>query len=878
MEQERAASQKGLTHAEAQELLLKYGRNELNPEKKESLIGKALHIVAEPMFLLLILAAVIYFLLGEAKDGAVMLIFVSAMIAIDAAQEWKTDRTLGALKELSAPKITVIRDGRNQEIDSAELVPGDVMVICEGTRIPADGAILSCHDFCVDESMLTGESERVLKCRFCPEGAEGAEDTKETKGAKGTEEGYWRRDFCYAGTLALFGSACVRVERTGAATEYGRIGARVAEAGTERTPLQEQTKRLVAVCTVIAAALFLLVAAFTYWGLDSYPVRERLIQSILSGVTLAMAMIPEEFPVILTVFLSMGAWRLAKKNSLVRRLPSVETLGAVSVLCVDKTGTITTNRMEVKELWAKEGGEERLIERMGLACETEAYDPMERAMVERCERAGCKKERLFRGRLIAEYEFTHESRMMGHVWEREDGRIIAVKGSSEAVLPLCGLSDEEEGRIKAKAAQMAGRGLRVIAVAGQELAEGQKVPESISGCCLSFCGLAGLLDPPREGIREDIALCQKAGIRVVMITGDSGLTAAAVAKQAGMIGEEKWGKDSTEGMAGDTVTAACAGVTGEMLDRMDAEELKAAARTVTVFSRVIPEHKMRIVKALREDGEIVAMTGDGVNDAPALKYADIGIAMGKRGSEVSREAADLILMDDNFHTIVETVKDGRRIYDNIRKAVGYVFTIHIPIACAALLASILRIPTDCLLFLPVHIVLMELMIDPTCSVVLERQPAEPCVMERAPRRRTEKLLNPGLLVKSVIQGLVLFAASFGSYVLALAGGSEAETARSMGLTVVILGNLFLVLVNCSECGSAWASVKELARDRVMRLTVCATLLFLAAGLYTPLHAFLGLAPLPPAKLMATLITAAGSVFWYEGWKAYKRRCAIAEAP
>lgn len=859
MEQERAVSQTGLTSAKAQELLLQYGRNELNPQKKESLIRKAVHIVAEPMFLLLLLAAVIYFLLGEPGDGAVMMIFVSVMIAIDAAQEWKTDRTLEALKELSAPEITVIRDGRNQEISSAELVSGDLMVICEGTRIPADGAILSCHDFCVDESSLTGEAEPVWK------------HEARTKGGTEAEAGYWRRDYCYAGTLAVCGSACVLVEKTGAATEYGRIGVRVAEAETERTPLQEQTKRLVTVCAGIAAVLFLLVAAFTYSGLAEWPAKKRLIQSILSGVTLAMAMIPEEFPVILTVFLSMGAWRLAKKNSLVRRLPSVETLGAVSVLCVDKTGTITTNQMEVKELWTGGEKEERLIECMGLACETDAYDPMELAMAECCEKSGYSKERLYQGRLITEYAFTHESRMMGHVWEREGGRIIAVKGACEAVLSCCRLSEQEQIPIKEKAAGMAARGLRVIAVAEQELEEGEEIPESIYGCRLSFCGLAGLFDPPREGIREDILLCRQAGIRVVMITGDSGLTAAAVAEQAGIIGEEDGREAIRKDGEGNMPGAITEIMTGEMVDRMDGEELKEAVRTVSIFSRVIPEHKMRIVRALRESGEIVAMTGDGVNDAPALKYADIGIAMGKRGSEVAREAADLILMDDNFHTIVETVRDGRRIYDNIKKAVGYVFTIHLPIACAALFASILRIPTDGLLFLPIHIVLMELMIDPTCSVVLERQPAESCVMRRKPRSREEKLLNPVLLEKSILQGLALTAASFGSYYLTLMGGSGAETARSMGLTIVILGNLFLVPVNCSECDSAWASMKMLARDSVMRLTAFVTIAFLAAGLYSPLNAFLNLAPLSWARLLAAAATAAAAVFWYEGWKAYRRR-------
>ena len=830
----------GLTTAGAQKLLEQYGRNELTPQKKESFFKKALCVMAEPMFLLLMVASVIYFILGEPRDGAVMLLFVTGMIPIDVAQEWKTDRTLRALKNLSAPRITVLRDGTRKEIVSTELVPGDIMVLCEGVKIPADGVILSSSDFCVDESSLTGEPIRVWKHAR-------PSDTVPAR-AEEEGEGYWKKDFCYAGTLVIQGNALVLVEQTGTATEYGKAGSRVLQAEKVLTPLQKQTKSLVTVCAGIAALLFLLVSAFTYGNLSGYPFQERLIKSILSGVTLAMAMIPEEFPVVLTVFLSMGAWRLARKHSLVRRLPSVETLGAVSVLCVDKTGTITKNHMEVKELWPWKTDSDGLARLMGLACETEAYDPMEKAMLEFCDQSGFPKEALFSGILLKEYAFTSETRRMGHVWELEEKRIIAAKGSPEAVLSLCTISAEDRKTVEEKIEELSGRGLRVIAMASAELSPNEKIPESLEECSLVFSGLSGLYDPPREGIKEDIALCRKAGIRIVMITGDSGFTAAAIAAQTGI---------DCEGGS----------ITGEMLDRMTDEELRQAVTSSSIFARVIPEHKMRIVQALKDNGEIAAMTGDGVNDAPALKYADIGIAMGKRGSEVSREAADLILMDDNFHTIVETVRDGRRIYDNIRKAVGYIFTIHIPIALASLVASVLGIVPQDLMFLPVHIVLMELMIDPTCSVILERQPAESCVMCRPPRKRSEKLITLSSLTKSVIQGLVLFAASFGSYYLMLRRGEAAPQARSMGLAIVILGNLFLVLVNSSECDSAWRSARKLARDRVMLLAAALTLLLLGASLYSPVHSFLKLAPLTGIRLLTAFFTSAASVFWYELVKA-----------
>jgi Ca2+-transporting ATPase len=827
----------GLSSAEAKRLQQQYGRNELTPRKKAGFFRKALRTVCEPMFLLLIAAAVIYFVLGEPRDGAIMLIFVIGVIGIDLIQEWKTDRTLDALRDLSAPHVTVIRDGCETVIASADLVPGDLMLIREGDKIPADGTVARCSDLCVDESTLTGEAEGVWKS---PEGeAEPSGD-------------YWRRDYCYAGTLVIQGTGIVRVDKIGAATEYGKIGVNIAEAPEEPTPLQKQTGALVRTCAVIAGVLFVLVGVVTYFNLPDHAFGPRMIESVLSGITLAMAMIPEEFPVVLTVFLSMGAWRLAKKQSLVRRLPAVETLGSVSVLCVDKTGTITMNRMTVQEIRAADGDERRLAETMGLGCETEAYDPMEKAMLAFCESRGIAREDLFGGELLAEYPFTNELKMMGHVWCRNGEIVIAAKGSPEHILTLCALTDAERAAAERGVAEMSGRGLRVIAVAGAPVAAESDIPTEITGCRLTFRGLVGLADPPRPGVESDIAVCRRAGIRVVMITGDSGATASAIARKIGMEHSE-------------------ASITGDRLDGMSDEALREAVKTVSIFSRVVPEHKMRIVKAFRENGEIVAMTGDGVNDAPALKYADIGIAMGKRGSEVSREAADLILMDDNFTTIVETVKDGRRIYDNIRKAVGYIFTIHIPIAFSSLLAPLLGIAPAALMLLPLHVVLLELIIDPTCSIVLERQPAETDVMARAPRGAGEKLLNAGLLVKSILQGLTVFAAAFGAYYTVLAGNpANAPAARAMGLVVIMLSNLFLVQVNSSDRDSVFRSAARLAKDGIMWAVNLGTLLMAAAILYTPLAGFLKLAPLSAGQALAALGLAAAAVLWYELVKLAKR--------
>ncbi len=827
----------GITTAEARVLQDKYGKNELTPQKRESFIKKAFHVICEPMFLLLIVAAIIYFILGEPRDGAIMLIFVLGIISIDIIQEWKTDKTLNALKDLSAPHIKVIRSGEEQIIASSDLVPGDLMLIYEGIKIPADGIIVKCNDLCVDESSLTGEAEGVWKINT---------------GDAPNSDDYWRKDYCYAGTLVTQGTAHVLVDKIGASTEYGKIGVNIATAPDEKTPLQKQTGSLVKLCAGIAAVLFALVGVFTYINIPDHAFGDRLIESILSGITLAMAMIPEEFPVILTVFLSMGAWRLAKKNSLVRKLPSVETLGAVSVLCVDKTGTITMNQMTVQDTWAKTGDEKSLITIMGMACETDAYDPMEKAMLAYCEKNNITRDELFGGELITEYPFTNELKMMGHVWRKNGKVIIAAKGSPERILTICALSDMEKAECEKKINELSSRGLRVIAVAAMNPQTDNDIPEKITDCSLTFLGLVGLADPPRESVKTDIAVCNKAGIRVVMITGDNGGTAASIAKQIGMKNYDHI-------------------ITGDMLNNMTDEELREKVKEVSIFSRVVPEHKMRIVKAFRDNGEIVAMTGDGVNDAPALKYADIGIAMGKRGSEVSREAADLILMDDNFTTIVETVKDGRRIYDNIRKAVGYVFSIHIPIAFASLLAPVLGIAPVALFLLPLHVVLLELIIDPTCSIVLERQPAERDIMERKPRDPKEKLLTPRILIKSVIQGLVIFAASFGTYLTVLAGNeANAPVARTMGLAIIMLSNLLLVQVNSSECDFTFRSVIRLAKDKVMWGVNIFTIIGLAAILYTPLAEFLKLAPLSATQLFTAVGIAVAAVLWYEIVKLVKK--------
>ncbi|MFQ6860702.1 MAG: cation-translocating P-type ATPase [Beduini sp.] len=823
----------GLTSKEAKELQQLFGKNELVSTSNPSFFKKLINVLCEPMFLLLLITATIYFVLGEPRDGSVMLIFVSAMISIDLLQEWKTDQTLKALKDLSTPRIQVMRDNQECSIESVDLVPGDVMILYEGTLIPADGVLLSSHDLCINESTLTGEAEAVWK----------------TANENHKNDSYWRKDYCYAGTMVTQGSGYVQVEKIGNLTEYGKIGKTISETVIEPTPLQKQTKQLIKGCTYIALGSFLLVSLLTWLNLSEYAFMDRLIKSFLSGITLAMALIPEEFPVVLTVFLSMGAWRLAKKHSLVKRLPSVETLGAVSVLCVDKTGTLTQNQMTVQEICPFYHLTQEFLETLGAACEEMTYDPMEIAILDYCQLHGLTKDILFKGQLIDEYTFTNETKMMGHIWQKENELLIAAKGSPESILSISCLDEMQKQEIHKKIESLSACGLRVLAVGQQRLENVSQIPKQIEDCKLDFLGLIAFIDPPRPFISKEIQRCYQAGIRIIMITGDNGITARGIANQIGM---DQNGKI----------------MTGEQIDLLFDEELQKAVTHVNIFSRVIPNHKMRIVQALKANGEIVAMTGDGVNDAPALKSADIGIAMGKRGSEVSREAADLILLDDNFSTILDTVEDGRRIYDNIKKAINYIFTIHIPIALSSLLAPLLKISPDALLLLPIHIVLMELIIDPTCSIVLERLPKEDTIMKRSPRNTNTPLLSRGLLFKSILQGLMMFIASFGTYYLYFIYNNDPFLARTMGMSILVFANIFLVLVNSSNQGLVIHSIKSLFQDRVIRISMGITLIMLCIILYTPLHLFFKLVPLSLPQLLLSLFIGAISVFWYEGIKLF----------
>lgn len=819
----------GLSSKEIERLQEKYGINELVKQDKPNPLKKFLGVFKEPMFLLLLVAATVYFILGEPREGVIMLVFVGFVASITFMQEWKTEKTMNALKDLTSPQVNTLRDGKNVFIKSTELVPGDVIFLSEGERIPADCIVLEASNFSVDESILTGESEYVIKV---------SSDEMEKS------SDYWRKDMLYAGTLCVFGKCTAIVKYTGFATEYGKIGKAISEAKDEPTPLQKKVNKLVKNIAIAGVVLCISVMVASYFY--SFDV----LNSILSGISLAMAIIPEEFPVVLTVFLSMGAYRLAKNNTLMRKISAVETLGSATILCVDKTGTITQNKMKVKNIYSdgkiftKENfNNKELSDLMVLSCEKDPYDPMEKAIVEAASMSDI--ENLYNYDLSKKIAFDSKVKRMANIYKKDSGYYIAVKGSAETVLGICSLDEQNLHKINIEIDKMASNGLRVLVLAESN---SEEIYENLEDYSLSFKALVGLQDPPKEGVEEAIKLCKKAGIRVVMITGDYSKTAMAIGEEIGLKFTNKV-------------------ITGNEIDTLNEYELCEAVKSCDVFSRVIPEHKMKIIKALKKNGEIVAMTGDGVNDAPALKSADIGIAMGQRGTEVAKEASHMILMDDNFTTIVNSVKDGRRVYDNIRKAMVYILIIHIPIAAMAMCAPLFNLPP---LLLPMHIMLLELIIDPTCSIVFEGEPAEANIMDNPPRSPEEQLLTRILTMKVVLQGITMFLAAFMPFHYMIDLGISSEYARSFSLITLIVANVTLVLVNRSNTELLYHLIKE--KGNKVRLIVNSIALVMALSIvYIPiLNSFFKTEKIGTCALIFAIALGFISTGWWESVKLVKK--------
>jgi Ca2+-transporting ATPase len=833
----------GLSHAEALARLKLEGANELPITGKRNLFGIALEVVREPMFLLLVVAGGIYLLLGDVSDALMLLGFVCVVMSITIYQEYKTERVLEALRDLTSPRARVIRDGLEQRIAGREVVRGDVLILSEGDRIPADAVLLSCNHFSADESLLTGESVAVRKL------AQADADVMMPPGGDDLP-------FIYSGTLVVQGRGVARVMATGPRSEIGKIGNALQSLNVEITPLQQEIRRLVRNLAILG--MLLSVMLLVIYGIT----RGDWLHGLLSGITLAMSILPEEYPVVLTVFMAMGAWRIAKHRVLTRRVHTVEALGSATVLCVDKTGTLTLNRMTVQQLMVKGDTFETDITRVTLpekfhelaefgilASETSPFDAMEKAIHELGKNYLSDTKHLHSDwELAHQYSLSPELLALSHVWKAQDRDeyIVAAKGAPEAIADLCHLNQAQLDELAAQVNGLAAQGMRVLGVAKAHH-RGSDWPDIQHDFDFDFLGLIGLADPVRSTVAPALKECHAAGIRVVMITGDYPATAAAIAAQIGL-------------PVGSGI------ITGAELSMMDDVTLFERVRNCNIFARMVPEQKLRLVNALKANGEVVAMTGDGVNDAPALKAAHIGIAMGGRGTDVAREAASLVLLDDDFASIVYAVRMGRGIFDNLRKAMAYIFAVHIPIVGLSLIPLLLGWPP---VFAPVHIVFLEMIINPACSIAFEAEPAEHDVMRRPPRPPKEPLFGTRILLISLLQGVFVLLATLFVLGYALHNSATEETARALTFTTLVIGSLGLILVNRSWLHTIFKAFDN--RNPSFWWVFGGAFVFLILTLAIPLlRDVFHFSPISIPNFALCVLVGLASVVWFEGYKVFRR--------
>ena len=846
----------GLTEVEAARRLAEEGPNEIASAKPRTLLRIAWEVVKEPMLLLLVAAGTVNVLIslqepGRIKEALLLFVFVFVVIGITLYQERKTEHALEALRDLSSPRALVVRDGVQRRIAGREVARGDLILLAEGDRVPADAIMLDCSNVSIDESLLTGESVPVRKAAC-------ASDAVRRLGAPGGDGTAW----VFSGTLVVKGQGIAEVLATGPATELGKIGAALQTVVPERTLLQRDVNRLVrnlAIFGLSTAAIVVVIYGLT---------RGNWLEGTLAGITLAMALLPEEFPVVLTVFLALGAWRISKSDVLTRRMPAIETLGAATVLCSDKTGTITQNRMTVKELSTDSGrfhvdGEpiteefHEIVEYATLASPIDPFDPMDTAFKVLGERFLADTEHLHADwTLVREYPLSEHLLALSHVWRSPDGGdyVIAAKGAPEALADLCHLSEADTALAVAEVSRMADEGLRVLGVARAEFTHTDALPELQHGFAFEFIGLVGLQDPIREDVPEAVAQARAAGMRVVMITGDYPGTARSIAREAGLDAETHI-------------------LTGSELEALDDDALAARIDDIDVFARVVPEQKLRIVRALKARGEVVAMTGDGVNDAPALKAADIGIAMGQRGTDVAREASALVLTDDAFSSIVRAVRIGRRIYDNLKKAMAYILAVHVPIAGMSLLPVLvprlfgMEMP---LVLMPVHIAFLELIIDPACSVVFEAEAEEKDIMNRPPRGVDDPMFSRRMIGVSVAQGTFVLAAVLGVYLWAVFSGHAANDVRALSFATLVFGNLALIFVNRSWTHTIIGGL--MTRNPALWWVTGATVGMLSLLFWLPgTRDLFQFTVIHPADLAVSLGAGLVSVMWFEGYKLLRHR-------
>jgi len=804
------------------------------------------------MFALLLAAGSLYLVLGDLQEGLILFGLVLVVLALTLYQEGKTAHALESLRDLTSPRALVLREGVPVRIAGTEVVRGDLLILAEGDRIPADAQLLSGSEVQVDESLLTGESAPVNKTV--------AVDGSTAPARPGGDDLPW----LFSGTLMVKGHGLARVTATGAQSEIGRIGSALDTLTAEQSPLKKQTAHLIKVLATIAigASLLLVLVYGT--------VRGDWFGALLAGIALAMALLPQEFTVVLTVLPALGAWRLSRDKVLTRRIAAIETLGAASVLCVDKTGTLTENRMTVSQLHIDPGNGQSqtldinyaapaelpeafhgLVEYSILASMAEPFDAMEKAFHRLGQHFLQGTEHLHRDwTLVQEYGLTPQLRAMSHVWRAVQGEdhVVAAKGAPEAVMDLCHLDAASQARIEQAVNTMAEQGLRVLGVASARFA-GEAWPEKEHDFDFEFLGLLGLADPLRAEIPAAVAQCHAAGIRVIMITGDYPATASAVASSAGLrVGSEQ-----------DILT-------GDAIARLSDAALQERMQSVSVCARVAPEQKLRIVQALQARGAVVAMTGDGVNDAPALKAAHVGVAMGGRGTDVAREAAALVLLDDNFASIVRAVQLGRRIFDNLRKSMSYILAVHVPIAGIAVLPVLMGWP---LMLLPMHIAFLELVIDPACSMVFENEPLETDAMMRPPRDAQALLFGGMTLALALLQGLGVLLVSVSAFLWSSTWLPEGSV-RAFVFVALVVGNLALIFSNRSHSVSLWTTLS--VPNRMLWTVAGVTVTLLSLAVYVPWMAKLfHFEPLLWTDALLAAAMGAASVLWFEAVKFSRRK-------
>lgn len=864
----------GLSQQEVTDRLKRDGYNELPSTQHRTFLAIAWEIVQEPIFLLLLACGLIYLFLGDAQEALILLGFVVFIVGINLYQEQKTERSLEALRDLSSPRALVIREGERQRIAGREVVRGDLIVLSEGDRVPADAVLIWSTHVTIDESLLTGESVPVRKRAVKP-GEHPA--TLATTLRPGGDD----LPCVYSGTLVVQGQGIAEVQAIGIRTEMGKIGKALQTVEPEDTVLQRETRRIVGKLTVVAIGIC--VAVVVIYGFT----RADWLHGFLAGLALAMAILPNEIPVVLAIFLALGAWRFSQQQVLTRRIPVVETLGSATVLCVDKTGTLTWNRMAVKHLFVYTDGRpyhydvtlhdreplpeavHPLIEFGILASRKDPFDPMEKALQQIGQEYLARTEHLHGDwQLLHEYPLSTDLLAMSCVWESPSWELtVAAKGAPEAIADLCHFTSAQQQELAQQVQVMAQEGLRVLGVAkGRRIASipqthpidpsqpsthletDDRLPMQQHDFEFEFVGLVGLEDPVRPTVAPAIAECYRAGIRVVMITGDYPVTAQNIARQIGL-------------QSADRV------ITGQELEQMSEVELRDRIQTTNIFARVVPEQKLLIVNALKRSGEIVAMTGDGVNDAPALKAAQIGIAMGERGTDVARESADLVLLEDDFSSIVASVKLGRRIFDNLKKGMAYTLAVHVPIAGMSLIPVIFGWP---LVLMPIHIAFLHLIIDPACTVVFEAEPAERNVMQRPPRRPNEPLFSRRTLRLALLQGISVLVVLVAVFAIAYYNGNGEFDARALAFTTLIISNLAMILTNRSWSRTILETLQE--SNQALWWVLGGGLIFLGLVLYVPLlRQLFSFSFLHTDDLLISLFSGLISVCWFEGLKLWNRR-------